>query len=69
MRARADFEAYAVRQGLSQEYAALLNMLYGWIGENRFAELADGVQQVLHREPRDVTDYIRAAAATGVWHG
>ncbi|WNO76336.1 NmrA family NAD(P)-binding protein [Streptomyces sp. AM8-1-1] len=65
----ADFAAYAVRQGLSQEYTALLSMLYGWISENRFAELADGVQQVLHREPRDVTDYIRATAATGVWHG
>ncbi|MFD3441026.1 NAD(P)H-binding protein [Streptomyces sp. NPDC058685] len=65
----AAFEAYAVRQGLSQEYAALLNMLYGWIGENRFAELADGVQRALHREPRDITDYIGTTAATGVWHG
>jgi hypothetical protein len=30
--------------------------------------LSDGVQRALGREPRDFTDYARAAA-TGVWNG
>ncbi|MBB5938738.1 NAD(P)H-binding protein [Streptomyces zagrosensis] len=65
----ADFAAYAARQGLPQDYVALLNMLFGWISEGRFAQLADGVQRALGREPRDFADYVTATAATGVWHG
>jgi uncharacterized protein YbjT (DUF2867 family) len=64
----AEFTDYALRQGLSEEYAALLNTLYGWIAENRFADLADGVQRALGREPRDFSAYVRSAAATGVWN-
>ncbi|WP_037681584.1 NAD-dependent epimerase/dehydratase family protein [Streptomyces griseus] len=64
----ADHMAYATGRGLSEDYAALLNTLYAWIGENRFADLADGVQRALGREPRDFTDYARHTAATGVWH-
>ncbi len=66
---QADFADYATRRDVPQEYVGLLNLLYGWIAENRFAELADGVQRVLGREPRDFADYVRATAATGVWHG
>ncbi len=62
------FTAYAARRGLPQDFADLLNMLYGWIGEGRFARLADGVQRALGREPRDFADYVRTTAATGVWH-
>ncbi|EIV92104.1 NAD(P)H-binding protein [Frankia sp. QA3] len=65
----ADFAAHATQQGLPEEYVALLNMLSGWISEGRFAQLADGVQRALGREPRDFTDYVRTTAATGVWHG
>ncbi|MCX4696125.1 NAD(P)H-binding protein [Streptomyces sp. NBC_01408] len=64
----AEFAEYATRQGLPEDYTALLNMLYGWIAERRFAHLADGVQRALHREPRDFSAYARATAATGIWH-
>ncbi|MGW6912442.1 hypothetical protein ACWGB8_01265 [Kitasatospora sp. NPDC054939] len=64
-----EFTAYAARKGLPEDFAAMLNMLYGWIAENRFADLADGVQQALGREPRDFADYVRTTAPTGVWHG
>ncbi|MFF9018538.1 NAD(P)H-binding protein [Streptomyces sp. NPDC014870] len=64
-----EFAAVAERQGLPGEYAELLDMLYGWIREERFARLADGVQRALGREPRDFADYVRTTAATGVWHG
>ncbi|MFD7667380.1 NAD-dependent epimerase/dehydratase family protein [Streptomyces sp. NPDC059788] len=65
----AEFAAQATRQGLPEDFVALLTMLFGWIAENRFAQLADGVQRALGREPRDFTDYVRATAVTGVWHG
>ncbi|SEC20421.1 NmrA family NAD(P)-binding protein [Streptomyces sp. TLI_105] len=64
-----DFAAYAARAGLPEDFTALLNLLFGWIGENRFATLGDGVRRALGRAPRDFTDYVRATAATGVWHG
>ncbi|MER5934908.1 NAD(P)H-binding protein [Streptomyces sp. NPDC002054] len=63
----AEFAAYAKRQGLPEEFVGLLNMLYGWIADNRFADLADGVQRALHREPRDFAEYARTAAAAGMW--
>ncbi len=37
--------------------------------DGRNAYLSDGVQRALGREPRDFSDYARAAAATGVWNG
>ncbi len=64
-----EYAAHAEQRGLPTELAAVLNMLFGWISEGRNAQLSDGVQRVLGHEPRDVTDYIRATAATGVWHG
>ncbi|MBB4887781.1 NAD(P)H-binding protein [Streptomyces netropsis] len=65
----ADFAAYGTENGLPEDFTAMLNLLFGWISENRFAQLADGVQRVLGREPRDFADYVRATAVTGVWHG
>lgn len=64
-----EFAAIGARQGLPEGYVHLLNELYGWIREERFAQLSDGVQRALGREPRDFADYVRTAAATGVWHG
>ncbi|MCX5388745.1 NAD(P)H-binding protein [Streptomyces sp. NBC_00094] len=64
-----DFAAYAAERGLPADFVALLNLLFGWIRENRFAELADGVQRALGREPRDFADYVGRTAVTGVWHG
>ncbi|MGW4854117.1 NmrA family NAD(P)-binding protein [Streptomyces sp. NPDC004288] len=62
-----EFRAYAAGRGLPEEFTGLLNMLFGWIAENRFATLGDGVRRALGREPRDFADYVGAAAATGVW--
>lgn len=64
-----EFAAYAGGHGVPEEFVGLLNLLYGWIAEGRFATLADGVQRVLGREPRDFADYVRRAAASGVWGG
>ncbi|MFJ3586661.1 NAD(P)H-binding protein [Streptomyces sp. NPDC090127] len=63
-----DFVAVGARQGLPEGYVNLLDDLYSWIREERFAQLADGVRRALGREPRDFADYVRTTAATGVWH-
>ncbi|MFB7513418.1 NAD(P)H-binding protein [Streptomyces sp. NPDC056144] len=64
----ADFTAWGEARGLPGDFLELLNLLFGWIRENRFAELADGVQRALGREPRAFADYVRRTAVTGVWH-
>jgi uncharacterized protein YbjT (DUF2867 family) len=63
-----DFAAYARGRGLDEDFTGLLNMLFDWIREGHFADLADGVQRALGREPRDFTEYVRTTAGTGVWH-
>ena len=45
----------------------LIRYLFTEVLDGRNAQLADGVQQALGREPRDFSDYAREAAATGVW--
>ncbi|MFF7812371.1 SDR family NAD(P)-dependent oxidoreductase [Streptomyces sp. NPDC007945] len=63
----AEFAARADRAGLPEDFTALLNLLFEWIADSRFGELADGVQRALGREPRDFAEYVRSTAATGVW--
>lgn len=62
-----EFAVLAGRAGLPEDFTALLNLLFEWIADSRFGELADGVQRALGREPRDFADYVRSAAGTGVW--
>jgi nucleoside-diphosphate-sugar epimerase len=51
------------------EFVWLLTYLFTEVLDGRNAHLTDGVQRALGREPRDFTDYARAAAATGIWGG
>ena len=60
---RADLDA----AGLPAEDAAGLAWLFGEIFDGRNESLADGVQEALGRPARDFSDYVRRAAATGVW--
>jgi hypothetical protein len=41
--------------------------LFGEVLDGGNAHPEDGVQRALGREPRDIGDYARAAAASGVW--
>jgi uncharacterized protein YbjT (DUF2867 family) len=61
-----DFAA-AAYQDLPREFVELLTYLFGEVLDGRNAKLEDGVQRALGHEPRDFSDYARAAAATGVW--
>jgi uncharacterized protein YbjT (DUF2867 family) len=61
------FEAELEQQGLSADEAWLVTYLFSEVFDGRNESLADGVQRALGREPRDFADYVRDAAATGVW--
>jgi hypothetical protein len=47
----------------------LVSYLFTTVLDGRNAHLADGVQRVLGRPPRDFADFARDAAAAGVWNG
>jgi uncharacterized protein YbjT (DUF2867 family) len=49
------------------EFVTLLTYLFAEVLDGRNAWVADGVTQALGRAPRDFTEYVRDAAATGVW--
>ena len=44
-----------------------MNYLFTEVLDGRNSHLTDGVRQALGRDPRDVQDYARDAAASGVW--
>jgi uncharacterized protein YbjT (DUF2867 family) len=54
-------------EGMPPDLAVPIRDLFGSIFDGRNAYVADGVRQALGREPRDFRDYVRDAAATGVW--
>ena len=62
-----DWAAAAVADGVPPELAQNLVALFAEVLDGRNAHLTDGVQQALGRPPRDMSDYIRRTAATGVW--
>ena len=50
-----------------EDFVTLLRYLFTEVLDGRNAWVADGVAQALGRRPRDFTEYVRQAAATGVW--
>jgi uncharacterized protein YbjT (DUF2867 family) len=56
------------RQGVSADEAWLVEYLFGEVLDGRNESVGDGVQRALGREPRDFSDYVRAAALTGAWN-
>ncbi|MFI6333633.1 NAD(P)H-binding protein [Streptomyces sp. NPDC050535] len=53
--------------GVPAQEADLLVEVFEELLDGRNAHLSDGVQQVLGRAPRDFTEFVREAAAAGVW--
>jgi uncharacterized protein YbjT (DUF2867 family) len=53
--------------GVPADVLSLLGFLFSEVLDGRNAQLANGVQEALGREPRDFRDFARAAAATGLW--
>lgn len=61
-----DYTAMLTEYGLPQDFIWLLNHLFTEVLGSK-AQLADGVQRALGREPKDFADYARETATTGVW--
>ncbi|NGO49598.1 NmrA family transcriptional regulator [Allomesorhizobium camelthorni] len=64
-----EFDAMLVEQQLPAEFVGLLNELFTQVLDGRNSYLTDGVERALGRKPTDFSDYVRDAAATGVWGG
>ncbi len=62
-----EHEAFCRQHGVPDEVVELLTYLFTNVFDGRNAHVADGVRRALGREPRDFSEYARAAAASGVW--
>jgi uncharacterized protein YbjT (DUF2867 family) len=62
-----EFTAAMTAHELPAEFAWLLDELFTEVLDGRNASLADGVQRVLGRAPKDFSAYATETAASGVW--
>ena len=62
-----DYAAVLEEAGLPDDLVGLIRYLFTEVLDGRNAHLNDGVQQALGRPARDFSDYVRTAAASGVW--
>lgn len=53
--------------GVPRTFVTLITYLFSEVLDGRNASVEDGVRRALGRPARDFSDYVRAAAATGVW--
>ena len=56
-----------ISQGVPRGEAEALTDLFARILDGRNAYVTDDVKRVTGHEPRDFADFVRRAAATGVW--
>lgn len=63
-----DFEA-GLAPELGAETARFFRQLCEEVFDGRNAQLADGVERALGKQPRDFVDYCRATFKSGVWSG
>jgi len=67
---RVPMKAYASvlkEYGLPKDLILLIKYLFTEVLDGRNANLTDGVQQALGRKPTDFSEFVKKAAATGVW--
>ncbi|TDD90120.1 NAD(P)H-binding protein [Actinomadura rubrisoli] len=62
-----EYRALLSSQGVPGALAEVLANLLEGIRNGTGRHLSDGVQRVLAREPRSFADYVKEAAASGVW--
>ncbi|MGA4840239.1 NAD(P)H-binding protein [Streptomyces sp. G45] len=61
------FQAELTEQSVPAEVARELAHLFVFVSEGHLSPLATGVRDVLGREPRDFTEYVKTTAATNAW--
>jgi uncharacterized protein YbjT (DUF2867 family) len=62
-----EYAAAAADQDMPDDVVWLIRYLFSEVLDGRNANLADGVQRALGREPRDFADFAREAAASGTF--
>lgn len=62
------FRAGLTAEGVPEAAAQEFTDLFVFVAEGHLSPLATGVRDVLGREPRDFTEYVKEAAAAGAWH-
>ena len=62
------FAADLVTVGFPEEEAVPISELFAEVLDGRNTYLTDGVQRALGRSPRDLAEYARDAASSGVWN-
>lgn len=62
------FISGAEQAGVPAAELELMRYLFTTVLDGRNEQVTDGVQRALGRAPRDITDFARDAATTGVWN-
>jgi uncharacterized protein YbjT (DUF2867 family) len=62
-----EYKAAALAAGVPEEEVEPLTDLFTTVLDGRNESVTDGVERALGRPARDFADYVRDAAATGVW--
>lgn len=61
------FVEEAKASGAPKEVVWMLDYLFSTVLDGRNAETSDGVERALGRPPRDISEYAKAVARTGLW--
>jgi uncharacterized protein YbjT (DUF2867 family) len=64
-----EYASMLSEQGVPAEFVWFVTYLVSEVLDGRNANLIDGVQRALGREPKDFAAYAREVAATGIWDG
>ena len=62
-----EYAALLTENQVPAEVVKMLTEMFAEVLDGRNAHLGDGVQRALGRPPRDFADFVRDAAATGIW--
>ena len=62
-----DYLSGMIAGGVPADFAKDLTDLFSEVLDGRSSYLSDGVKRALGREPKDFSDFVREASASGVW--
>jgi len=65
----AEYRAALLRAQVPEDVIELMLYLFGTLLDGRNTSVTDGFRRALGRAPRDFSEYVRHAAASGVWGG
>lgn len=57
------------QQGVPADFVWLIEYLFSEVlGNSSNSEITNDIENVLGRQPKDFSDYVKETAATGVWN-